>query len=357
MDDKHPTSTDQPTADQPAASRRDFIHQAGRVLGGGLAGLAASQAIALNDQALVVPQPGDMAAARSGGKRVGNNNLRYHDNVWNRDALARIMGDLDFGKQKFGWYRGVVKGVRAGEKVRDLVGFEGFSYTRLQDNGNGTYNKLLREVGYYTDLKTGEVLNEWYNPYTDETVPVVHIANDPFNFVISAFWPKPPSYGGLNATNVPDIPMLLDWTETSNGKVFLQNGIDLFYPSALQPDKWPRESSGTHSRVSEMFSYVFDRDSLANPDHTGLEFSGSWHRITPWLPWMLMGQSEGHVLYNCIQGCYNDMDIMSPKIRAYAEKHHPSYFEAPKKWEEPSWSSLEHYAAEQKPAPVKKPVK
>ena len=53
-------------------------------------------------------------------------------------------------------------------------------------------------------------------------------------------------------------------------------------------------------------------------------------------------------------GCYNNTDMMSPKIRAYAEKHHPKYFDAPTEWEEPSWSSLEHYAAEQTPAPVKK---
>jgi len=227
----------------------------------------------------------------------------------------------------------------------------------LQDNGDGTYNKLLREVGYYLDPRTGDVLDEWHNPYTDEKVKVVHIANDPFNFVISPFWPKPPSYGDLNAKNAkkaPDIPMILPWTDTSNGKVLLQNGIDLFYPSALQPDKWPRESSGKMVRVSELFNYVFDRDDLANPEVTGLEFSGSWNRVTPWLPWMLMGQSEGHVIYNCLQGCYNSMDILSPKVRAYAEKHHPEYFNAPTKWEEPSWSSLEHYAHDQKPAPVKK---
>ena len=352
MSKKYPENSN-----QIARSRRDFMHQAGKVLGGGAVGLAAGQALALNEQSLVVPDHLDSITAPAVGGGAARDNLPYHDNVWNRDALARIMGDLEFGKQKFGWYRGVVKGIRAGEKVKDLVGFEGFSFTRLQDNGNGTYNKLLREVGFYTDLKTGEVLNEWHNPYTDETVPVVHIANDPFNFVISAFWPKPPSYGGLNTEKIPDIPMILDWTETPNGKVLLQNGIDLFYPSALQPDKWPRESSGKFSRVSEMFSYVFDRESLANPDHTGLEFSGSWHRVTPWLPWMLMGQSEGHVLYNCIQGCYKDMDMMSPKIRAYAEKHHAKFFEAPKKWEEPSWSSLEHYAVEQKPAPVKTSTK
>ena len=322
--------------------RRDFLTNTAKLLGGGLAGIGAAQAVAMTS-----------AKGVTASSSVDYSTLKYGDNYWNRDALARIHGDLDFGKQKFGWFRGNVIGVKPGEKNRPLVGFEGFSFARLKDTGKGVYEKLLCEVGYYTDLKTGEVLEEWYNPYIDETVKVVHIANDPFNFRIGPFWPKPPAYGGLNKAEVPDIPMILPFTEVGNNKVLLQSNIHLFYKNALQPDKWPRESSGEMNRVSEMFTYVFDRDDLADPAKTSVLFSGAWNRITPWLPWMLMGQSEGHAFYNCIQGCYDTMDVMSSKVRAYAEKHHPTFFEAPTEWVDPSLSSLEHYALEQTPAPVK----
>ncbi|MFT2092754.1 DUF1838 family protein [Paraglaciecola sp. 2405UD69-4] len=325
-------------------SRRDFIQKAGLLIGGGMAGASIGQAIAMGNN-----------TGKVNCEDVDYSTLKYNDNEWNRDAFARIMGDLDFGKQKFGWYRGTVKGVMPGQPIKDLFGFEGFSYARLKDNGDGTYQKLLREVGYYTDLKTGEVMDEYHNPYNDEKVKVVHIANDPFNHVISAFFPQPPSYGGINKDKKPPkIPFIMPWTEVGNNKVMLQNSINLFYPNALQPEKWPRESSGKMNQVSEMFNYVFDKEDLANPNITGLEFSGSWSRITPWLPWMLMGQSAGHITYDCIQGCYNNTDMMSPKIRAYAKKHHPEFFNAPTEWAEPSWSSLEHYAHEQTPAPVKK---
>lgn len=324
-------------------ARREFLGKGAKtLLGAGIVGAGMGQALAMS--------------SREGLKEKSSpdySTLKYDDPFWNRDAMARIQGDLDFGKQKFGWYRGKVIGVRAGEKNRDLCGFEGFSFARLKDAGNGIYEKLLCEVGFYTDLKTGEVLEEWHNPYLDELVKVVHIANDPFNYRISAYYPKPPSYGGLNQADMPDIPMILPWTEVGDNKVLLQNNIHLYYKNALQPDKWPRESSGEMNRVSELFTYVIDRDDLANPAVTGLQFSGSWTRITPWLPWMLMGQAEGHVHYDCIMGCYDNMDMLSPKIRAYAEKHYPTFFEAPTEWEEPSWSSLEHYAHEQTPAPVK----
>ncbi|WP_317928577.1 DUF1838 family protein [Halioxenophilus sp. WMMB6] len=330
--------------DNKSLNRRDFLTNSGKIiLGTGIAAAAVTQTYAMAD-----------AGKEGPAGAVDNGNLKYSDPYWNRDAMARLQADLDFGKQKFGWFSGVVNGVRANEKVKPLVGFEGFSFARLIDGGDGTYKKVLREIGFYTDLKTGEVLEEWENPYTNEKVRVVPIANDPFNYKISATLPAGPEYGGLNKVEKKEIPFILPWRETGDGKVLMRSYIHLFYPSALQPEKWPRESAGKMNRVSEMFSYVIDKDRLANPEETNLQYSGAWGRITPWLPWMLMGQAEGHCYYDCMMGGYHNMDVLSPKVRAYAEKHYPKYFEAPKEWTEPSLSSLELYAREQKPAPVKK---
>jgi len=79
-------------------SRRGFMQKAGLLLGGGAVGIGASQVFAMSSKPDLMPvSPTDAST------------LNYTDNYWNRDALARIMGDLDFGKQKFGWYRGMVK--------------------------------------------------------------------------------------------------------------------------------------------------------------------------------------------------------------------------------------------------------
>ncbi len=332
------------TTKQINASRRDFLSGAGKTaLGVGLAGAAVTAALA---------EPNAVDTCDS--LPVDTDNLKFSDNFWNRDAYARMVGDLDIGKQKFGWFKGDVLGVRAGERVRKLFGFEGFSFARLVKAENGQYQKLLREVGFYTDLETGEVLEEYRNPYTDEVVKVVPIANDPFNGMIGPVKVLGgPSYGGLNKAKRREIPFVLPWQEVSDSKVMVMRDIHLFYPSALQPDEWPRESSGKMNRVSEMFTFVVDRHDLANPEKTSIEHAGSWFRITPWLPWMLMGQSEGHCQYNCVQGAFNDMRMLSPKVRAYAEKHYEKYFNAPTEWIEPSLSSLEWYAREQKPAPVR----
>jgi len=331
--------------DKSKVARRDFLSTAGKAaLGAGFAGAAVTQSLAMASSA---------ETATPCEESVDYSTLKYKDNYWNRDAWARLAGDLDFGKQKFGWFGGVVNGVRPGEKVRALFGFEGFSHARLIDGGNGVYKKLLREVGFYTDLKTGDILETYENPYTGETVKVVPVANDPFNHEIGPYFPKPPSYGDLNKQDIPDIPLLLNWRETGDNKVLLHMYIHLFYPNALQPDKWPRESAGKMVRVSEMFNYVIDREDLANLEITSVQYSGAWSRITPWLPWMLMGEAPGFCYYDCQMGAYDNMEVLSPKVRAYAEKYYPKYFEAPTEWVDPSYSSLENYAREQTPAPVK----
>ena len=136
---------------------------------------------------------------------------------------------------------------------------------------------------FYTDLKTGEIMEEWHNPYMYEMVKVVPIANDPFNELITAYNPPPPSYGGRNTEKREKIPMLLDWERRGND-LNLSRRINLFYPSALQPDKWPRESPGKFNQVREMFLYKFNWEDMQHTALTAVKARGVWNRVTPWLP-------------------------------------------------------------------------
>ncbi|RZF66038.1 DUF1838 domain-containing protein [Sphingomonas populi] len=279
--------------------------------------------------------------------------IDFKDPKWNRDTFARLDGDLNTAKEKCGWIKGTAYGVRENERVRPLFKVEGFSFTRLKKLEDGSYRKMLREVVFYRDLKTGEIMKSWLNPYTNEQVAVVPIANDPFNFTISEFAPEPPSYGGLNKDKPPRRPLLLDWSEDGEGNILLNTAIDLFYPNALNPEKWVRESSGPMNRVSEYFTYFMKRADVANPRLTHIPHVGSWSRITPWLPWMLMGQAPGHISYVCNYGSESKGEKgLSPDVVAAARAMDEKWLHAPTEDYGPSYSSLENYARFQKPAPV-----
>jgi len=315
----------------------------------GIAGAAAGAAL--------VPAAAEAAAKKAAPKGKPPidfvTKIDFKDPKWTRDTYARLDADVAPGKEKCGWIRGKIFGVRDNEPVRPLMNVEGFSFVRINRQADGSWRRLLREIVFYRDINTNEILKEWDNPYTGERVRVVPIANDPFNFTISEFVPEPPSYGGLQKAKHDPKPFLQDWQWGPEGTMILNTGIDMMYPNALQPDKWARESSGYMNRVSEQFIYVVKKEDVENPYLTHIPHTGSWSRVTPWLPWMLMGQAPGHMNYfthfstipNGIAGLPKDLVAAA---RAMDEK----WLHAPETDYGPSLSSLENYAREQKPAPV-----
>jgi len=330
-------------------SRRDFLNQIG--IGAATAAALAATGCATTGTAADQPDRGSKSLT---GPYL-NLLEKPEDNMI---AYARLQGDLDSSKVKYGWYKGMVSAVMPDAAVQDLFIMEGFSCARLLPREDGIgYHKVLREVGFYREQRfgrSGAIMQTWKNPLTGEEVAVVPIANDPFNFDITPFFPEPPNYGGLNAGKpFPKIPFKLPWMkEIYNNNVRLDTHIHLYYPNALDPAKWPRESSGKMNRVTESFLYNINLDDLQNPNQTTTKYNGSWLRITPWLPWMLMGQAPGHIVYTSFMGVVDSLDQLPEDLVMAAEAISPKYLDAPTEVYGPSLSSLERYAIERQPAPV-----
>jgi len=112
--------------------------------------------------------------------------INFQSNTWNRDAWARIQGDLNSENESISYVNGQILGAKPGEAVKELCGFETFLCTRLlPQQEDGTIRRLNKEVIFYTNSRSGEIIHEWTNPWTEEVVNVVHVANDPFNYTIS----------------------------------------------------------------------------------------------------------------------------------------------------------------------------
>lgn len=278
--------------------------------------------------------------------------LAFNDPIWNRETRARLEGDTAPGRFVHGYATGIVHAVRSGEAVKPLFGFEVFSGIRVLRQPDGSYQRLCRELIFYKDLKSGELMDQWDNVLTGERVKVVDVANDPFNYIISEYFPDPPSYGGLNKDKPPKRPLLLKW-DLLGDIVSHDSDIHLYYPNALNPAKWPRESSGPMNQVSELFRYFMRREDVENPELTHLPHSGVWARITPWLPWMLMDGAPGYIYYMGKFSSIKTPDMAPANVLKRVQERWPLYLTAPDKWVEPSLSSLENYARTQQPQPPK----
>ncbi len=276
---------------------------------------------------------------------------------WNRDAWSRIQADMDSSKERICHCSGQILAVRPGEAVKPILGFQTFLATRLLPLPDGNIRRLNKEVIFYTTLTRnglpGDIIDTWKNPLTGEDVRVVHAVNDPFNYTISETLILVPEDFAGDRTNLPKIPLIFPWQDLDGETLVLATDMHLNYPNPLQPDKWPRESAGPKAQVSEMMRYFVKKKDLENPALTAVPYHGTWTRIGPWLPWMLMGQAPGHVQYISTMTAFPDVGGLPKHVREYAEKNCPHMLKAPTEDYGPSHSSLELYSRQQKPQPVR----
>ena len=284
--------------------------------------------------------------------------IDFSNPIWNRDTWARVQGDLNPENERIGYCTGEILGVKPGEAAKPLCGFETFLATRLIPQEDGSYRRLNKEVIYYTDLNydpgSRRMIDSWTNPWTGEECRVVHVANDPFNYTISEWLILAPEDFPKDGSKPEPrkVPLLFPWRRIGD-KLTLNTDMHLCYPNALQPDKWPRESGGPLAQVSEMMRYWVDVADVENPELTAVPYAGSWNRITPWLPWMLMGQEPGHCVYVGVMTAAPTADIIPQHVRDFTDERYPGLYSAPTEDYGPSISSLEHYARNETPAPAK----
>ncbi len=235
------------------------------------------------------------------------------------EAYVRANGDTS-GKPVATWATGTVYAYVPGEPPRPLFGLEVLGMSRFL-RIEGGFQRLHKEVGYYTDLETGKVIDRWFNPWLQREVDVVHIQNDPVNrkFLASR--------------------ISFRINETGDDVAFYRE-VPLRYPNPLDRANYPLYSSGDFYEAIEMFNTFARRRDLENRRLTSVPSTGSWSRMGPWLPWMEMGAHQGYLLYHSralkpVDGLAGIPASLVEEVR----RRHPAYLEAPSEFREPDETS------------------
>jgi hypothetical protein len=281
----------------------------------------------------------------SGTPPKGFDPLAAKDNL---DAYIRMTRSLDPNDVTVGWFGGRVFSVIGDQEViQPLFDVEGFGIGRTLPQPDGSYRTLWREVGYYKDLASGNIMETWANPLLGgEVVETYPINNDPVNSHM-----KPEFRLGFGATKdevSKVIPFVMPW-HFQGAHAMAGFDVNLAWKTPLDPKVWKRESPGEMARVSEYQQWRVDANELADRSVPSLKPYGSWNRIAAWLPWMLMGQRPGHLFYRSHTLKLDRVEDLPKHVLAYTEKRFPKYLTAPEKWTEPNVSSFEMYARDRKP--------
>lgn len=244
--------------------------------------------------------------------------------------FMRIRGDAS-GKDVVFYWSGTVYSFVPGEKKQELFKFEGFNIAKTIVTEEG-FQLLTREAAFYEDPKTGQILENWLNPFTKEEIPVVHIWNDPVNQDI-----------GFPDEYLPYVEKFLpssDWGETRCYTL----DIFPFYPSPLPRAEYPEYSQSDVYQAGEFFQFFVEKEDLAKKKLTTVPTLITWSRISPWMPFMQMGNKAGNLLFVCRgMKLSKGFDDLPQHIKDYVKIKQPQYSQAPEQWSEPNETSWTYF--------------
>lgn len=246
-------------------------------------------------------------------------------------AMLRVVGDLS-GKTVFKDWDAMIFAQLPGEKAKPILRTIGFNAGRMIKQPDGSYHWVTREVSFYVDIKSGQIIENWTNPINGKTVKVVHVANDPVSNKFPLIEPgKPNMYAAFSKFEVRGDVAWMRWD------------VPLKYPNELKPADYPEESHGDTYIASEHFHFFVSTAEAQDdkPTNTGTHYS--WFRTGPWLPWMKMGQAPGTLLYSGNGRKYASFEELPEQLREYTRKHYPKFTDAPPSFYQPNETSWSYY--------------
>ncbi|MCS6807428.1 MAG: DUF1838 family protein [Bacteroidota bacterium] len=252
-------------------------------------------------------------------------------------ASRKITASLRDGEECVFWWEGNVYSRIPGERDRLLFTYQGMNIRATKtfyDSAKGYgYRHVSREVLFYMDPQTKQVLRTWRNPFTGKEVEVVHVANDPVNA-------RSVTYAIDNGKPYRLPGRFIDGT-------YLQSSeVPLFYTNPLGGDY--QEYNGGTYHAMEIFNFAVDEEELLNAEkHTAENVTIAWTRISKWLPWMEMGDRIGYLIFSGNGKKLKSFEQMPEEIKKEIRTNYSLYEHAPPlddtRPNETSWTVFKKY--------------
>lgn len=279
-------------------------------------------------------KPAEPGTATAAGQNIVP--LDFSSPQDNAYAYTKMFARLD-GKPAFGIVEGTIYRVGPNERTEPFMGYIGLCPWTAVETDRGTFKISGRELCYYTDLKTGKILDEWYNPWIGETTIPYHVRNLEMHAEQSSKMPKlqfgdhhdqQDSLHTGGAENAGD-DFILNWKPFGHDQLTMTMDVILSYPNACDPDNWPRESTGAMLYPSEHWTFFVSRSQLEDRNRSYADYNMVYGRISPWAPWMLMGNQPGLMYYQCTARKVYDLAEIPQYLREYVEQHDPDFLTTP----------------------------
>lgn len=280
-------------------------------------------------------------AARAAGK------LNLDDPVDSVKAFTRLTASLDPSVETFTRYEGKAFALDSKGASIPLYGIEGIGALRTLPHEKGIIRFMMAECAIYTDLASGEVLTQWKNPLSEQTVDVWHQRNGPVNFEID---PAKASFGAFTRTGTAAPGFQLPWEFAGDEATYALDVI-ANRKNPMDPNVWKRESPGETLYSSEHSQYWTSRKALEDASLPSIEYRAALQSLKDWHPWMLLGDMPGKIFTRMTSRKVAGVSALSKPVRDYAEKNLAPFLSAPKSWTGAYTTAYSLYMKERSPAP------
>jgi hypothetical protein len=248
---------------------------------------------------------------------------------------TKVICSTKAGEWSVFYWEGTVYSRIRGEKDRHLFNVAAMSMRQCQpftDPVKGVGSRSVnREIMLYLDPETNEVLRQWKNPWSGETVEVMHVHNDPVNS-------REPSW----SRNPDGSPRAKFEHVVKDGYMYQGGGAALlFYDNPLAGEY--QDFVGNKYQAAEFLTAVVPMKVLADPKTTRSNDTViSWGRISRWMPWMKMGGRDGVLVHYTGGLRLNSFDELPEWMKKEVRTKYPTYVEPPpvddKRPNETSWT-------------------
>lgn len=255
-------------------------------------------------------------------------------------------GSADIMAPQFYYWTGTVYGRRAGEADRPLFNVQGVNpraCKAFEDSGRGAgYQAAARELMLYLDPVSSEVLREWRNPWTGETVEVVHMENDPASM-------REPAYP-RDAQGRPTGSRMI-WADM--GQVYTAARTTSYFRDSPLGGAFQQYIGGKYRVLETSTMSVTKTDLKAWRPDRALPYTATWVRISDWLPWMKMAGREGQIVLVSQGRSTLSFEALPEPLRSEIRERHPQLRETPA-FDDPrpfqtSWDSIQKALDAQRP--------
>lgn len=230
-------------------------------------------------------------------------------------TYVRLMGSLET-TTIYSWFSGYLWGIIPNEAPKPLVTLQGLAKSNWQKDGNQVTKESF-DLGFFGDLETGEVLQEWKNPYTNKIV-------QPFHFMYGGGSKTTYSKEGIKSGDTLK-PYKMHWMQ-SGDQMWMDEYGSFSFKSPLQPEEWPKASPGKQMHFGSSTTYMTTKSELFNPNNTTCNQTFFWTAVNSWEPWLHMGQREGYVMWRATGRKIFDIADIPDSMKSYVAKVQPNYF-------------------------------